>query len=797
MSLALGFGVVGALPSAAYGASIAVTTQSDVIADTGACSLREAVRAANSDLASGTTPGECRAGSGGDTIVLPAGNYELAIGGAGENAAATGDLDILDDLTLDGAGAATTTIDAARRDRVFEIAVGIAAILEGVTITGGQAPPGADGAVGAPGGNGVGGGGILSNGVLTIRDCVVTDNRSGGGGRGGDRFGGFAAPGTHGALAGGGSGGLGGDGGGVLSNGTLTLERSAVTANRSGAGGAGGSGSGGFGGAGPGNGGNGGDGTGGAGGHAGRGAGVSSAGALMLSATTVAGNRSGNGGVGGAGAGGAGATGGFLDTGPGYSGGAGGNAVGGPGGAGSSGAGVFASSPASIADSTISANVAGDGGAGGDASANGGGTGGLVTGGEGGFGGDGGDASAGPGGLGGIGAGGTFVAGASIVNSTLSANVSGAGGDGGMGAGGTGGPGGDGSAGGTGGDGGDGAGGAGAAAGRGAALYRAAGTLVARHATVWGSAAGGPGNGGSALAPGGASAGAGGGARGRAGNAASGASGAPAGGAVAGDAGITLTNTIIALNSPVGCTGQMSDGGHNISFPESSCPGTAGDPNLGPLLDNGGPTQTQALGPGSAAVDQVPAVGSDCAATDQRGVLRPHGPMCDIGAFELAVPIGVTGGGPPPAQPPVPAADMIRPGFLAVSMSPRTFAVDARGRRETAVDARAQRGTTFRYRLSESARVLFTIEVATAGRRVGRSCRRPSRSNATRPRCRRFLVAGRFAQLGALGANAKPFSGRIGSRRLRPGKHRATLIATDAAGNASTPERIAFTVVAR
>ena len=56
------------------------------------------------------------------------------------------------------------------------------------------------------------------------------------------------------------------------------------------------------------------------------------------------------------------------------------------------------------------------------------------------------------------------------------------------------------------------------------------------------------------------------------------------------------------------------------------------DPNLGPLADNGGDTQTMALPPGSPAID----AGDDttCASTDQRGVIRPQGAHCDIGAYE-------------------------------------------------------------------------------------------------------------------------------------------------------------------
>jgi hypothetical protein len=45
-----------------------------------------------------------------------------------------------------------------------------------------------------------------------------------------------------------------------------------------------------------------------------------------------------------------------------------------------------------------------------------------------------------------------------------------------------------------------------------------------------------------------------------------------------------------------------------------------------------------ALGGGSAAINQVPATGAGCPLTDQRGVHRPQGSTCDIGAFELAKP---------------------------------------------------------------------------------------------------------------------------------------------------------------
>jgi hypothetical protein len=92
------------------------------------CSLRGAIIAAN-------------ANPGADTINLPAGTYALSILGAGEDNAATGDLDIRDDLTILGAGAATTTVDGSGIDRVFHsdpAGTGtITVSIQGVTITNG------------------------------------------------------------------------------------------------------------------------------------------------------------------------------------------------------------------------------------------------------------------------------------------------------------------------------------------------------------------------------------------------------------------------------------------------------------------------------------------------------------------------------------------------------------------------------------------------------------------------------------------------------------------------------------
>jgi hypothetical protein len=110
----------------------------------------------------------------------------------------------------------------------------------------------------------------------------------------------------------------------------------------------------------------------------------------------------------------------------------------------------------------------------------------------------------------------------------------------------------------------------------------------------------------------------------------------------------TLTNTILASHPGGNCHGTVADGGKNISFPatDSSCPGTFAkvDPALGPLQPNGGPTQTMALGTGSAAIDAAnntvcqAALPAGAGGIDQRGLPRSEvggDTMCDVGAFEV------------------------------------------------------------------------------------------------------------------------------------------------------------------
>ena len=123
-----------------------------------------------------------------------------------------------------------------------------------------------------------------------------------------------------------------------------------------------------------------------------------------------------------------------------------------------------------------------------------------------------------------------------------------------------------------------------------------------------------------------------------------GASGAGTGGNLFNDGDspqIIFINTIIANPGPGGncanTVGALNSLGHNLESTNScsfSAPGDIinTDPMLGPLQNNGGPTATHALLPGSLAIDNGD--NTTCPSHDQRGVLRPVGLNCDIGSYE-------------------------------------------------------------------------------------------------------------------------------------------------------------------
>jgi len=109
-------------------------------------------------------------------------------------------------------------------------------------------------------------------------------------------------------------------------------------------------------------------------------------------------------------------------------------------------------------------------------------------------------------------------------------------------------------------------------------------------------------------------------------------------------AGYSIAANILSDNNGQDCalsSGALLDYGYNID-----ADGTCGlsavnhsqsevDPMLLPLGNYAGPTQTMPPLAGSPAIDQIPVGGPSCPGIDQRGVFRPQGPACDIGAVEV------------------------------------------------------------------------------------------------------------------------------------------------------------------
>src|SRR6266851_6530105 len=111
---------------------------------------------------------------------------------------------------------------------------------------------------------------------------------------------------------------------------------------------------------------------------------------------------------------------------------------------------------------------------------------------------------------------------------------------------------------------------------------------------------------------------------------------------------VELRNTILAANTPANCSGGIMSDGNNIDSGSSCTPTVAGDlPNTDPLLGSlqnnpPGPAflETRAPLAGSPAIDA--AAGCPPPSTDERGVARPQGASCDIGAVEIGTTSSTT-----------------------------------------------------------------------------------------------------------------------------------------------------------
>ncbi|MFC1747889.1 choice-of-anchor Q domain-containing protein [Pseudomonadota bacterium] len=155
------------LPSLAFGITFNVTDGSDgadldINGNCGACTLRAAIQEAN-------------ANPGVDTISLGTTNVILNISGVHENDGAQGDLDITDDLIIQGSnGSVRNIINGRGLDRVFHISGGANVTMSNIKIAGGRV----DASTTPSDGQADGGAGIyVQNGYLELQNVEISDNR--------------------------------------------------------------------------------------------------------------------------------------------------------------------------------------------------------------------------------------------------------------------------------------------------------------------------------------------------------------------------------------------------------------------------------------------------------------------------------------------------------------------------------------------------------------------------------------------------------------------------------------------
>lgn len=203
---------------------------------------------------------------------------------------------------------------------------------------------------------------------------------------------------------------------------------------------------------------------------------------------------------------------------------------------------------------------------------------------------------------------------------------------------------------------------------------------------------------------------------------------------------------------------------------------------------------TIACGTGSDTVnaDYIDVVAADCETVKRGGIPAGPGgfgqPKADPPPPPIDPPADPVDPGNPqnpvdPVDPNVPATDTTAPALSKVALAPRTF--------------RAAKGSALRLTLSEASRLSVRIERLTKGRRSGTTCKKETAKLRKRhaKTCTRSTKVGTVGHEGlAAGAIKVAFKGKVGKKQLKVGAYRATLTATDAAGNVSKPVATKFFV---
>ena len=147
------------------------------------------------------------------------------------------------------------------------------------------------------------------------------------------------------------------------------------------------------------------------------------------------------------------------------------------------------------------------------------------------------------------------------------------------------------------------------------------------------------------------------------------------------------------------------------------------------------------------------------------------------------------------------------PTISGFSLTHTTFAVAKQRTALVAARRRVSLGTTFRFKLSEPAGVTIAIARETTGLRNRKRCvratatlrkrilRSSGKRGLRRANCTLLVGVGKLKRAGKNGSNSVPFSGRLGTKALKPARYQAALTATDAAGSTASRDGLRFRVV--
>jgi hypothetical protein len=105
-------------------------------------------------------------------------------------------------------------------------------------------------------------------------------------------------------------------------------------------------------------------------------------------------------------------------------------------------------------------------------------------------------------------------------------------------------------------------------------------------------------------------------------------------------------------------------------------------------------------------------------------------------------------------------------------------------------------GTSFAFELNEPANLTLAFARVLSGRRANGRCVAPSRTNGSRPKCKRSVSVGGLAISGHAGRNKVGFQGRLSrARRLTPGNYAATVTRRAAHGARTLTHSLSFTIL--